>query len=208
MQLLLQHRASASIQDAEGNTALHFSAAGATRVLRMVLSATADVSTANYAGKTPLMTAARHGKLANCRQLPARGAGRGQHSSSALVAAASYGQEHVVRLLLRNGVAPSTVALAAAASHQHTGVLATLLLADSSPLTAADLDIALVAAAASRHTAGAAMLLGRGALPSRTALAAAAAAGHTDTLELLLAGLPASVLASSYRAAAVAAARA
>lgn len=203
VQQLLRHGASAGVRDAEGNTTLHFAAAGTTAVLQRVLVATSsnDVSTANAAGKTALMIAAGQGRVANCRALLARSAGAGEGGRSALVAAAGSGQRDVVRLLVRHGVQPSVFALAAAASHQHTAVMELLLTPAAvarmaptgviySSFTAAQLDVALVAAAARGHTDGVALLLRHGALPSHTALTlSAACAGHAATLEHLLARL-------------------
>lgn len=187
VQLLLQYKASASIWDKQGNTTLHFAAAGSTTdVLQLLLSASSEVSTPNYAGQTPLELAAQHGRVGNCKGLLARGAREDERDLGALFAAAGAGQTRVVQLLIEDGAVLSEFAVAAAAANDHPSVVK-LLLERGVVLS----EFALAAAAAKNHTTVLFMLLA--ALPeasisaaARIAVPAAAYAGHMAALELLL----------------------
>ncbi|XP_027032370.1 ankyrin repeat and SAM domain-containing protein 6-like [Tachysurus fulvidraco] len=93
--------------DEEGNTALHFAAAGGhEHLVRFLLRKGASVDSRNNYGWTPLMQAARFGHLNVSHILLENGAemnGRNRMGASVLTMAARGNHTHVAKLLLEHG---------------------------------------------------------------------------------------------------------
>jgi hypothetical protein len=206
VQLLLQYKASATIQDEQGNTALHFAAPNSTPdVLQLLLSRSPEVCTPNRAGQTALDISAKHGRVVSCQRLLARSAGKDGRGLGALVAAAESGQARVVQLLLAHGVVPAPYRFASAlAEAENEPSMVHLWLHPEPGLIPSE--FALGAAAAKDHPRIVQLLLERGVAINEFALAAAAAKNHTTVLSLLLAALPEASVKAAARIAAPAAA--
>lgn len=169
--------------DVAGETALLRAASrGQAHVVSLLLERGADAGAERPNGGTALLLAAMSGDRATVQALLEAGADpeRADHSGATpLVAAAAAGSAECAALLVDRSPASGSLAMAVAAENGHTAVIDVLLNAGIDPdAVCAGGRIPLVAAAAAGQTEAVKLLVRRGAAAIGEACEAAEAAGH------------------------------